>query len=49
MPIQKVEIKEFPLTKEAMDVEVQDQNKVDLLFPHQVYHPTSICTPRDHC
>jgi hypothetical protein len=39
MTIQGVEIKEFPQTKEGMDVKVQDQNNVDLLFPHQVYHP----------
>jgi hypothetical protein len=30
--------------KEAMDVEVQDQNDVDLLFQHQRYHSLGIWT-----
>jgi hypothetical protein len=32
MPVHGVDIKQFLQTKEAMDVDVQDQNKVDLLF-----------------
>jgi hypothetical protein len=38
-PVHGVDIKEFPQAKDAMDVKVQDQNNVELLFCHQVYHP----------
>jgi hypothetical protein len=32
MPVHGVEIEEFPQSKEATDVNVQDKNNVDLLF-----------------
>jgi hypothetical protein len=32
MPVHGLQIAEFPCTKEATDVKVQDQNNVDRLF-----------------
>jgi hypothetical protein len=34
-----VDIEEFLQAKEGTGVKVQDQNNVDLLSQHQVYHP----------
>jgi hypothetical protein len=36
-PVHGVDIEEFPQAKEALDVNAQDQNNVDLLFRHQGY------------
>jgi hypothetical protein len=33
-----------PPAKEAMDIKIQGQNNVDLLFQHQAYNSLSICT-----
>jgi hypothetical protein len=41
-PSEKLDLLQFmvnPQAKEATDVKIQDQNKVDLLFQHQGYHP----------
>jgi hypothetical protein len=38
MPVHGVQIEVFPQAKEAMDVKVLDQNNVELLFQHQMYH-----------
>jgi hypothetical protein len=38
-----------PQAQEDMDVKVQGQNNVDLLFQHHGYHILWIFTRRDHC